>query len=91
MPRILDQGTEADLRQEFRLAQSVRTGLGRDEYVRVKYEGGTKEVRWEEDKSVPWEEDKRVYLNLLRDSEEVRWNEVDAAVQAGEASTQTPK
>ena len=65
--------------------------MGRDEYVRVKYEGGTKEVRWEEDKSVPWEEDKSVHLNLLRDSEEVRWDEVGAAVEAGEASLGRPR
>jgi arabinofuranosyltransferase len=63
----------------------------KNEYVRVKYEGDPKEVRWEEDKSVPWEEDKSVYLNLLRDSEEVRWDEVRAAVEAGEAHLETPK
>ena len=63
----------------------------KNEYVRVKYEGGTKEVRWEEDKSVPWEENKSVYLNLLRDSEGVRWDEVRAAVEAGEAYLETPK
>jgi hypothetical protein len=63
----------------------------KNEYVRVNYVGDPKEVRWEEDKSVPWEEDKRVSLNLLRHSQEVRWDKVHAAVQAGEASTETPK
>ena len=59
----------------------------RDEYVGVTYEEGafSEEVTWEEDKRVPWEEDRSVRLNLLKDSEEVRWDEVRAAVEAGEA------
>ena len=60
----------------------------KDEYVRVTYDGegaSSEEASWEEDKEVPWEEDESVRLNLLMDSEEVRWNEVRAAVEAGEA------
>lgn len=34
---------------------------------------------------------KGVHLNLLRDSKEVRWDEVGAAVEASEASAESPK
>jgi arabinofuranosyltransferase len=64
----------------------------KDEYVWMTYDEGasSEKASWEEDKEVPWEEDKSVSLNLLRGSEEVRWDEVRVAVEAGEAYLETP-
>ncbi len=62
------------------------------EYVTVTYDEGAspEKVTWEEDKRVPWEEDKSIRLYLRRNSEEVRRDEVNAAVEAGEASLTIP-
>ena len=53
---------------------------------------------WLDDSVLDWAKNeyvrvnyKGVHLNLLRASKEVRWDEVGAAVEASEASTESPK
>ncbi|CAA9476270.1 MAG: hypothetical protein AVDCRST_MAG25-2440 [uncultured Rubrobacteraceae bacterium] len=53
---------------------------------------------WYGQSVLPWAEDEYVgvkyrdaHLNLLKDSKDVRWDEIDAAVDAGEATLTTPR
>ncbi len=79
--------------QQFDWTSQSVLDRAKDEYISVVYDEGAspEKVTWEEDKEVPWEEDKSVRLNLLRNSEEVRWDEVRAAVGAGQAHLEIPR